>query len=99
MATYGLKAETAFRSLGMRPVEILGEKEESVRLYQIVDELREDEQVETVVRPFVKKYFEVLENEGMVEYDESGFLYDPTNRSMHKNGHDEEEIREFVESF
>lgn len=99
MAKYGSRAKAAFTSLGMRPVEILEGKEESVRLGEVVEELREDEEVETVLEPLVRKYFDVLDEKGMVEYDSSGDLFNPRNRSLHKNGYSNEDIQTFVESF
>jgi len=51
MAKYGSRTKAAFKSLGMRPVEILDNKEDSVRLEEVIEELRNDREVETVVEP------------------------------------------------
>lgn len=99
MAIYGSRAKAAFNSLGMRPVEILDGQKEPSELGDIIKELKEDEEVETVLEPLVRKYFEVLNEKGMVEYDESGGLYTAGNRSLHKNGYSDEEIELFIESF
>jgi len=84
MAKYGSRTKAAFKSLGMRPVEILDNKEDSVRLEEVIEELRNDREVETVVEPFVRKYFEVLEDKGMIEYDDNGVLFDAGNRLVYK---------------
>lgn len=99
MVKYDSRTEAAFNSLGMRPVEILEGQEEPVRLDTVVEELRQDDEVETVLEPLVRKYFEALEEKGMVEYDDTGGLYNAGNRSLHKNGHPDEEIQRFVGSF
>lgn len=99
MGSYGIREKAAFNSLGKRPLEILEDKEGSIRLNEIVQELREDEQVETVMKPLVEKYFEVLEAEGVVEYDEPGTLFSPKNNSLHRNGYSEEYVDEIIQSF
>jgi len=99
MTIYGSRAKAAFSSLGMRPIEILEGKEEPVRLDKVVEDLREDEEVETALEPLVRKYFDVLDEKGIVEYDSSGDLFDPRNKSLHKNGYSNEDIQSFVESF
>lgn len=99
MSVYDSRVKAAFNSLGMRPVEILEDKEESVGLGEVVEALREDEDVETVLEPFVKRYFKVLDEKGMVEYDDSIGLYDSRDKSVRKNGCSDEEIQRFVESF
>jgi hypothetical protein len=97
MAEYGRRAKAVFNSLGMRPVEILEGREDSVRLEEVVEELREDEEIETVLEPFVEKYFKVLNEKEMVEYEDNGSLR--KKRSLRKNGKPDEDIQSFIESF
>ncbi len=99
MVQYGSREKAAFNSLGMRPVEILENREDSVRLEEVVDELKEDEEVETVLQPLVRRYFKVLSEKDMVEYDDSGSLYTAGNRLVQKNGVPDQDIQRFVESF
>lgn len=96
MTEYGRRTTTVFDSLGMRPIEILENKEGSVEFEDIVEELKDDEEVPTALTPFVKEYFNILEDEGIIEYDESGELLNPSNRSIRKNGYPDEEIESFI---
>lgn len=83
----------------MRPIELLEDKEGSVRLKEIVEELKEDDEVETALEPLVREYFDTLNDHDMIEYNQEGTLFDARNRSLQKNGCSYQEIEKFVDSF
>lgn len=99
MSIYGSRAKAAFNSLGMRPLKVLEGEEGSIRLNKVVEELREDDEVETVLEPFVRKYFDVLDDKEMIEYEDSAGVYDSGDKLIRKNGCTDEEIQRFVGSF
>lgn len=99
MVNYDSRVIAAFNSLGTKPLEILDENGGKAQLGDIKNQLEKDNEVETVLEPFLRKYFEVLDEKDMVEYDTDGILYLSEHRSVKKNGVTDEEIQRFVGSF
>jgi len=95
---YGSRSKDAFNSMGTRPIEVLMENGE-MTINQIHRELTEDEEAGTTQKPHVKKYFEVLEDCGFVDYTEHGDLWAARNKTVQKNGAPMEEIEKFVELY
>jgi hypothetical protein len=95
---YGLRAKVAFNSLGTAPIEVLMEEGE-MTIQQMRQALEENEEVTTVQRQGLEKYFEVLEDFGFADYTEEGSLFTAWNSKVAKNGAHYQEIEEFVEMY
>jgi len=98
-SSYGLRADVAFDALGTAPVDVQLEEGEAMRVSEIIDVLEEDEQTNGVQRWSVKKYFEVLEEYGVIDYEDDGVLFRKWDSSVIKNGTSYEEFERFVETY
>lgn len=96
---YGTRSRIAFSSLGTRPMEMLLEGEEPMSVSQMRQALDDDEQAEGVQRWSVQRYFKVLEEYDMVEYEEDGPLFRGWDSTVSKNGTSYEEFESFVERY
>lgn len=96
---YGQRADVAFNALGTAPVDVQLEEGEAMRVSDVIEALEEDEEAKGVQRWSVKKYFEVLEDYGVIEYEDDGVLFRKWDSSVKKNGTDYENFVTFVEAY
>lgn len=96
---YGQRADVAFNSLGTSPVDVQLENGEPMKVSQVIDALEEDEETRSVQRWSVKKYFEVLDDYDVVDYEDDGFLFRKWDSTVSKNGTSYEEFETFVETY
>jgi len=96
---YGQRADVAFISLGTAPVDVQLEEGEAMRVSEIIEALEEENETGTVQRWSVKKYFEVLEEYGVIEYEDNGVLFRKWDSTVKKNGTPYEEFETFVETY
>lgn len=96
---YGQRANVAFKALGTAPIDVQLEQGEAMRISEIIDALDEDEESNGVQRWSVKKYFEVLEDYGVVDYEDDGWLFRKWDSTVKKNGTSYEDFETFVETY
>ena len=98
-SNYGQRADVAFSALGTAPVDVQLEQGEAMKLSEIIDALDEDEEANGVQRWSVKKYFEVLEDYGVIDYEDDGVLFRKWDSTVKKNGTSYEDFETFVETY
>lgn len=94
---YGRREKIAFSTLGTEPLDLLIDEEEPMSISQILEALEDQE--EKVQRWTVERYFKVLNEYDIVDYDEHGDLFRAWNKSVQKNGIEYDEIERFVERY
>lgn len=95
---YGTREKIAFATLGTRPLEVLMDVEEPMSVNQLVSTLEEQED-ETVQRWTVERYFKVMNEYDIVDYDKGGDLFRAWNKSVQKNGIGFDEVERFVDRY
>lgn len=95
---YGAREKIAFSTLGIKPLDLLMESQEPMSVHQVVSALEEQEE-DTVQRWTVERYFKVLNEYDIVDYDDKGDLFRAWNKSVQRNGTRYEEFERFVERY
>lgn len=96
---YGERGKIVVESLGKRPMEVILENDEPMRLNDVVKSLKEDEDTPTANKRFVSLYMDIMQDYGIVEQEENAYFFDGMNLSYKKNGVSYDEFERFVDRF
>ena len=95
---YGTREKIAFTTLGTRPLDLLMDSDEPMSVHQVISALEQQEE-DNVQRWAVERYFKVLEDYDIVDYDDNGDLFQAWNKSVARNGTGYEEFERFVDRY
>lgn len=91
-----LRADTAIAALGKQAVEILSE-EEQITVEEAAKKL--EAKGETKNETWMHHVYEVMAHQGLIDRDGTGPIYNANNNTYSLNGHTEEELIDYVESY